>query len=88
MKNVLRDLVLIQADEAKKQTDSGLLIVETWETLPPLGTVLSVGPLVKDVKVGDRVLFERYGAIMPLGKDNPERVCQESHIMAIITDED
>jgi chaperonin GroES len=85
--NVLRDLVLIKADEAKKQTASGLLIHEEWQTLPPTGEVLAVGPLVTTVKAGDRVLFERYAAIMPKGKDDPERICQESHIMGIFNED-
>lgn len=79
---MLRDLVKIQADEAEKQTKSGLLVYERWETLPPTGTVLAVGPLVQEVEVGDRVLFERYGAVMPYGKDNPIRICKESGIFA------
>ena len=78
----LRDLVVIEVDESKKQTASGLLIHEEWETLPPTGTVLAVGPEVTEVQPGDRVLFERYGAIMPLGKNSPIRVCKENGIMA------
>jgi co-chaperonin GroES (HSP10) len=79
---VLRDLVLIAADESKKQTDSGLLIHEEWQTLPPWGTVLAVGPEVTEVKEGDRVLFERYGSII-LDKTSNERMCRENQIMAV-----
>lgn len=81
---VLRDLVLIRADKPKDKTDSGILIVEEWHSLPPTGTVLAVGPKVEEVVVGDRVMFERYGSIIV---NNDERLCQEKHIMGVF-DED
>jgi chaperonin GroES len=74
----LRDLVLVKAAEAKKTTDSGFYLSENWKTLPLDGEVLAVGPLVKNVKVGDKIGFARYGTvILP---DN-ERLCKESHIL-------
>lgn len=78
-----RDIVLVEADEAPNQTASGILIHEDWKTLPPTGTVKQVGPDVTLVKAGDRIVFERYGAVKV--KDNL-RFCQERHIQAIITD--
>lgn len=79
----LRDTLLIKADKARDKTASGLLIQEDWKTLPPLGTVLAVGPDVRWVAVGDRVMFERYGSIV---LENNERLCKEAHLMAIMTD--
>ncbi len=76
-----RDIVLIRADKPREKTDSGLFIVEEWKTLPQTGEVLAVGPLVRDVKVGERVLFERYASVI-LEKD--ERLCQESHVLAVL----
>lgn len=76
-----RDLVLIQADEAKGQTKSGLFIAEEWKTLPHTGTVLAVGPLVREVNVGDRVMFERYASII---LEDGQRLCKESHCMATL----
>jgi chaperonin GroES len=74
-----RDLILIKADKPKETTSSGLYIQEDWKSLPPTGVVLAVGPLVKEVKVGDRVLFDRYGSVIVNKED---RMCKESHIMA------
>ncbi len=78
---VVRDLVLIEADKPKDKTDSGFLIMEEWKSLPPTGTVLSVGSAVKDVKVGDRVLFSRYASHILEGD---ERLVQEKHIWGIL----
>lgn len=74
--------ILIEADKPKTKTDGGLYIPEQdWKTLPPTGTVMAIGPDVTTVKVGDRVLFERYGAITV--KDE-SKLCLEQHIMAIL----
>lgn len=77
----LRDIVLIQADKPKEKTASGLYIKEEWKTLPPTGTVVAIGHDVGQVSVGDRVVFERYGAII---LENDQRLCKESHILAKI----
>lgn len=72
--------VIIRADKPKTQTESGLYVPEEkWKTLPPKGTVVSVGPKVTTVKAGDRVIFERYGAVM---LEDDLRICLEEHILA------
>lgn len=76
----LTDRVLVEVEEAKKATASGILLQEDWKTLPPHGTILAVGPDVTQVKVGDKVIFERYAAVI-MGERN-QRMCQEKHIMA------
>jgi chaperonin GroES len=77
-----RDIVLIRVEKPKEKTESGLYIKEDWKTLPPVGVVLAVGPLVTDVKRGDKVLFERYASVI---LENDERLCQESHILAVVS---
>lgn len=76
-----RDIVLIRADKPKEKTASGIFLVEQWKTLPQTGEVIAVGELVKNVDVGDRVLFERYASVI---LENDERLCQESHILATL----
>jgi chaperonin GroES len=76
-----KDLVLIKADPPKEKTASGLYITEEWKSLPPTGVVLAIGPDVKDVKVGDNVLFERYASVI---LRDEERLCKENHILARI----
>lgn len=78
------DRVLIEADKPVEKTDSGFFINEDWKSLPPLGTVLAVGPQVAQVKAGDRVIFERYASIMLEGQ---LRLCKESHILSRVTGE-
>lgn len=56
----LRDNVVIQPDKDDSKTESGIMLAREWKKLPHTGTVLSVGPEVKVLGVGDRVWFHRY----------------------------
>lgn len=77
----LRDLVLIRADGATTQTESGILLQEEWKTLPLKGEILEVGPQVTQVKKGDRVTFNRYSSII---LEEDKRLCKESQISGIL----
>ncbi len=66
----LEDRIIVQANEAETTTASGLVIPDTAKEKPQEGTVLAVGPgrvddkgsrIPVDVKVGDTVLYSKYG---------------------------
>lgn len=77
----VRDILLIKVDPPKTKTASGFLIQEEWKTLPPVGVIVAVGPEVKQpLKIGDRVLFERYASVI---LRNDYRLCKESHVIAV-----
>ncbi|AEB47228.1 co-chaperone GroES [Verrucosispora sp. ts21] len=66
----LEDRILVQANEAETTTASGIVIPDTAKEKPQEGTVLAVGPgrfdddgdrIPMDVKVGDTVLYSKYG---------------------------
>lgn len=86
---------MVDADKPKTQTASGIYITEQWKSLPPFGTVLAIGPDVKNRDlVGEKVLFERYGAIkieLPnedgthvVENNSTLRLCKESHILGVV----
>lgn len=54
----VRDAVIIKQDEPKDKVGS-LYVPQGKETFDDFGTVIAVGPDVKDVKEGDRVIFIR-----------------------------
>lgn len=56
----LADYVVVQQEEAKNQTASGLYLPDKGVDKPKIAHILAVGPLVKDVKVGDRVVYGGY----------------------------
>jgi co-chaperonin GroES (HSP10) len=82
----LRDLIFIQLDDESNQTASGLYLVKTWDTLPPTGTVTAVGPDVKDVSVGDHVIFMNYASIDTDKADI--RIVKEEHVLGVIDDKE
>lgn len=81
----LRDCILIEADKKEYTTKSGLYLKENWNTLPPYGEVLAIGPDVATVKVGDRVLFNRYAAMQLEGEN---RIITEKDVLAIVEKKD
>ncbi len=65
----LEDRIVVKANEAEQKTASGLVIPDTAKEKPQEGTVLAVGPgrfedgnrVPLDVKVGDVVIYSKYG---------------------------
>ena len=67
----LDDRIVVKPNEAETQTASGLVIPDTAKEKPQQGKVLSAGPgkraessgelIPIDIKVGDTVLYSKYG---------------------------
>ena len=67
----LEDRIVVKSLEAEQTTASGLVIPDTAKEKPQEGEVLAVGPgrfdddgekrIPLDVKVGDTVLYSKYG---------------------------
>ena len=77
----LGDRVIIKADEAEETTASGLYLAHDAKEKPQSGTVLAVGDGKHDkdgnlvpvpVKVGDKVIYGKYGGKMCI-RDRPRR---------------
>lgn len=56
----LADYVVAQQEEAETKTASGLYIPGGAQEKPKVAKVLAVGKDVKDVKVGDRIIYGGY----------------------------
>ena len=67
----LEDRIVVQANEGDQTTASGLVIPDTAKEKPQVGTVVAAGPgrwnedgsgrVSLDVKVGDVVIYSKYG---------------------------
>ena len=67
----LHDRVLVRRVEAEEKTAGGIIIPDTAKEKPQQGSVLAVGPgrrseqtgeiIPLDVKVGDTVVYSKYG---------------------------
>ncbi|MFA5786783.1 MAG: co-chaperone GroES [Actinomycetota bacterium] len=67
----LEDRIVVKPDEGEEKTASGIVIPDTAKEKPQEGEVLAVGPgriaeqsgqrIALDVKVGDKVIYSKYG---------------------------
>lgn len=90
----LHDRVLIEPALAEEKTASGIIIPDTAKEKPQEGTVIAVGAgkmndngvlVATSVKIGDKVLYGKYGGteIKVDGKDL--LIMRESDIYAVIS---
>jgi len=87
----LADRVLVKPIEKEEMTKSGIYIPDTAKEKPQEGEVIAVGPgkmsedgkrIVMDIKVGDTVIYAKYGG-MEIKIDGEElMILRESDIMA------
>ena len=89
----LGDRVIVEPLEQEEKTASGIILPETAKEKPQQGTVLAVGPgrrddagkrVPMDVKVGDKVLFQKYGGTEVKLEDKKVLILRETDIMAIV----
>jgi len=89
----LADRLVVEPTEQDEMTASGIYVPETAKEKPQKGTVIAVGPgrrdddgkrIPMDVKVGDRVLYARYGGSEVKLEDKKYLIIKESDILAIL----
>lgn len=84
----LVDRVLVMPAPAEEKTASGIIIPDTAKEKPQKGQVVAVGPGKKDepmaVKVGDSVLYGKYGGTEITIEDTDYLIMRESDIYAIV----
>jgi chaperonin GroES len=84
----LADRVLVVPAPAEEKTASGIIIPDTAKEKPQKGKVVAVGPGKKDepitVKVGDHVLYGKYGGTEITIEGNDYLIMRESDIYAIV----
>ena len=80
----LADYVVAQAEEAESKTASGLYLPEAAKEKPKTSKVVAVGPAVREVKVGDRIVYKSYSPTeLKIGKDEYILV-KEEDILATV----
>lgn len=84
----LADRVLVEPMEAETKTASGIIIPDNAKEKQQKGTVVAVGNGKKDepltVKVGDTVLYGKYGGTELKLEGKDYLMMRESDILAII----
>lgn len=80
----LKDRVVISYSEEVEKTAGGIYVPETAKEKPQQGKVEAVGPEVKELKVGDTVLFPKYQGDKVKVDDAEQLVIKEEDILAIV----
>ena len=87
----LADRVVVKPSEKEEKTKSGIYLPDTAREKPQEGKVIAVGPgrlsedgkrIVMDVKVGDVVLYAKYGGTEIKIDDEDLIILRESDILA------
>jgi chaperonin GroES len=84
----LADRVIIKQSDAETTTTSGIIVPDTAQEKPQKGIVKSVGKGTKEnpitLKVGDTVLYSKYGGTELQFQGEDFLIMRESDILAII----
>ena len=88
----LEDRIVVRPNEAEETTVSGIVIPDTAKEKPQFGEVLAVGPgrrseqtgelIPLDVKVGDTVVYSKYGGTEIKVEGEDLLVLRESDVLA------
>jgi len=87
----LADRVLVKPMEKEEKTKSGIYIPDTAKEKPQEGEVMAVGPgklddngkrIPLDLKVGDKVIYAKYGGTEIKIDDVEMMILRESDILA------
>lgn len=92
----ISDHILIEPLKEEEKTKTGILLPESVEKeRPEQGKVIALGPgkrnekgdlIPMEVKVGQKVLFTKYGPTEIKVNDKKYLICKEEDILAIIED--
>lgn len=88
----LADRVVLKAVEAEEKTASGIILPESAKEKPEQGKVVAVGPgriqdgkrVEMEVKVGDAVLYSKYGPTEVKVGGEEFMIVKEEDILAVI----
>lgn len=70
----LAEYVVVQTEEVKTKTASGLYLPEKAAEKPKVAKVVAVGKEIKDIKVGDRILYKNEYEATDVKLDDDEYV--------------
>jgi len=81
----LKDRVVVKySEEEIEKTAGGLYVPDVAKEKPQKGTIAAVGSEVKELKVGDVVLFEKYSGSKTKLNDVEYLIIKEEDILGII----
>lgn len=80
----LKERVFVSYTEGPEKTASGLYIPDAAKEKPQKGRVEAVGTEVKDVKVGETILFDKYSGSKISIDDVEYLILKEEDILGVV----
>ncbi len=80
----LADRIVARQMEAESKTAAGILLPDSAKEKPLMAEVVAVGKDVKEVKVGDRVLYKQFKADEIKAGTEEFLLLKEEDVMAVV----
>ena len=80
----LKDRVFVKYSEEAEKTAGGIYIPESAKEKPQKGVIEAVGSEVKEIKIGDIILFDKYSGSKINIDNNEYLIIKEEDILGII----
>jgi chaperonin GroES len=89
----LGDRILVKPGESEEKTKSGIVLPDTAKEKPQEGEVIAVGAgryeegkkIPVEVKVGDRIIYSKYGGTEVKIDGVEHLILRESDVLAVVT---
>jgi chaperonin GroES len=81
----LGDRVFVTYTEEMERTSGGIYVPESAKEKPQRGSVQAIGKDVKNVKVGDQILFDKYSGSKLKIDDEDCLILKEEDILGVFT---
>ncbi len=81
----LGERVLIKQTKQEEITKSGIVLPDTASKEKPIiGEVTAVGDAIKEIKIGDKVIYEKYAGTEAKDNDDVYLLLEEKNVLAVV----
>jgi chaperonin GroES len=80
----LADRIVAKPIEAEAKSASGILLPDSAKEKPQSAEVLAIGKDVKEVKVGDQILYAKYGPAEVKVEGEDLMLLKEEDVLAVV----
>ena len=82
----LFDRIIVERKNAEEKTSGGIILPDTAKEKPVEGVVLAIGKDVKDLSVGDKILFTKFGGTEVKLEDKVYLIMKEVDVLGVINE--
>ncbi len=81
----LGERVLIKQTKQEETTKSGIVLPDTASKEKPIiGEVTAVGDAIKEIKIGDKVIYEKYAGTEVKDNDDVYLLLEVKNVLAVV----